>query len=66
MNLEDKRDQFLNEIQCNDETEIEAKHPDNEIIRNLAALKPIDYDRVRVEQAKELGIRPAVLDAEEK
>jgi hypothetical protein len=66
MNLEDKRDQFLNEIQCNDETEIEAKHPDNEIIRNLAALKPIDYDRVRVEQAKELGIRPAVLDAEVK
>ena len=66
MNLEDKKDQFLNQIHCNDETKIEAKHPDNEIIRNLAALKPIDYDRVRVEQAKELGIRPAVLDAEVK
>jgi putative DNA primase/helicase len=66
MNLEDKKDQFLNQIQCNDETEIEARHPDNEIIRNLAALKPIDYDRVRVEQAKELGIRPPTLDAEVK
>ena len=61
MSLEDKADEFLNEA-----PEPEPKPLDNEIIRNLAALKPIDYDRVRLAKAKELGIRPAVLDAEVK
>ncbi len=61
MSLDDKADEFLNE-----EPAPEPKHLDNEIIRQLAALKPIDYDRERLAKAKELGIRPAVLDAEVK
>lgn len=35
---------------------------DEELIVSLAMLKPIDYDRARLEQAKCLGIRPATLD----
>jgi putative DNA primase/helicase len=39
---------------------------DVEIIRQLAALKPFEYDKVRTAKAKELGIRPGTLDAEVK
>lgn len=60
MSLDDKSDEFLNKQQ-------EAPTViDNETIRKLALLKPVAYDRARVAKAKELGIRPAVLDAEVK
>ena len=36
---------------------------DSEVITGLAALKPLDYDRVRVEKAKTLKVRPATLDS---
>ena len=36
---------------------------DDEVIFRLAALKPLEYERVRVEASKQLGCRPAVLDA---
>ena len=36
---------------------------DDEVIAALAALKPLEYDRVRVEQAKVLNVRPATLDS---
>jgi putative DNA primase/helicase len=36
---------------------------DEEIITNLAALTPLEYDRVRITTAKELHIRPATLDS---
>ncbi len=42
----------------------EYKLSDSEIIQQLAALKPLEYDKVRIEQAKVLGVRPATLDAE--
>lgn len=35
---------------------------DNDAINHLAALKPLEYDRVRKEYAKELGVRPVTLD----
>lgn len=35
---------------------------DDEVIKQLAALKPLEYDRVRVEKAKALKVRPATLD----
>jgi len=35
---------------------------DGEIIQQLASLKPLEYDRVRVAQAKALRVRPATLD----
>ena len=44
----------------------EPKSSDVEIIRQLAALKPLEYEKVRVEQAKALGVRPTILDAEVK
>ncbi len=40
-------------------------HPfnnDDEVIARLAALKPFEYDRARVDQAKALKVRPATLD----
>jgi putative DNA primase/helicase len=37
--------------------------PDDEVIARLAAMKPLEYERVRVEVAKQLGFRTAVLDA---
>ena len=43
-----------------------VKPPDTEIIKQLAALKPVEYDKVRAAKAKELGIRPGTLDAEVK
>ena len=36
---------------------------DDEVISRLAALKPLEYERVRVEASNRLGCRPAVLDA---
>ena len=36
---------------------------DDEVIKQLAALKPLEYDRVRVEKAKTLKVRPATLDS---
>jgi putative DNA primase/helicase len=36
---------------------------DNENIQWLASLKPMEYDRVRIEQAKVLKVRPSTLDA---
>lgn len=35
-------------------------------IERLAALSPLDYDRVRKEEAKRLGVRPSTLDDEVK
>jgi putative DNA primase/helicase len=45
---------------------LDYKPSDVEIIQQLAELKPLDYDKVRTEQAKSLGVRPATLDAEVK
>lgn len=36
---------------------------DAKAIKKLAALTPIEYDRMRIEQAKQLGIRVGVLDS---
>src|ERR1700678_2097911 len=35
---------------------------DNETIKRLTALTPLEYDRVRIAEAKTLNIRPATLD----
>ena len=35
---------------------------DSETIKRLVALNPLDYDRVRKEEAKALNVRPATLD----
>lgn len=35
---------------------------DDEVIASLAAMKPMEYERTRLEQAKRMGCRPAVLD----
>ena len=40
-----------------------AHQSDDEIIQQLAALKPLEYDRVRKEKAVTLKVRPATLDA---
>jgi hypothetical protein len=39
---------------------------DEEAIARLAALPPFEYDRVRLEEAKRLGVQPKTLDAEVK
>lgn len=44
----------------------DPQHSDNEIIRQLAALNLLEYEKVRVEKSKALGVRPSVLDAEVK
>lgn len=36
--------------------------PDDAIIRHLATLSPLDYDRVRKDEAKALGVRAGTLD----
>lgn len=38
------------------------KQPDELVIKQLASLNPLEYDRVRKEQAKILGVRPQTLD----
>lgn len=40
----------------------QASATDTDAIKKLAALTPIEYDRVRLDQAKQLGIRVGVLD----
>lgn len=48
-----------------DSKEMTANLPrnnDDEVIRQLATLKPLEYDRIRKERAKELNIRPTTLD----
>ena len=35
---------------------------DDEVIARLAAMKPLEYDRVRADYAKRMGCRPATLD----
>ena len=45
-----------------DDTGPETRPHDEETIAKLAAMKPLDYERVRHEKAKELGCRPNVLD----
>ena len=40
--------------------------PDQVKVADLAALSPIEYDRIRREEAKKLGIRPETLDKEVK
>ena len=35
---------------------------DDEIIAHLASLSPLEYDRVRKEEAEAMGVRPATLD----
>jgi putative DNA primase/helicase len=40
-----------------------AGNDDEEIIRRLAAMTPLEYDRNRKDAAKRLGVRPATLDA---
>ncbi len=39
------------------------KSSDKETIQRLAALSPLEYDRIRKSEAKALGVRPATLDA---
>ena len=39
------------------------KQPDELAIKQLASLNPLEYDRVRSEQAKLLGVRPQTLDS---
>lgn len=39
-----------------------AQQSDDEIIQRLASLKPLEYDRVRKEQATALKVRPGTLD----
>ena len=36
--------------------------PDEDVIEQLAAMKPLEYERVRHAKAKEMGCRPSVLD----
>lgn len=38
------------------------RQQDEETIKRLSALSPLDYDRIRVDEAKALGVRPATLD----
>lgn len=42
------------------------KQIDQETIARLAALSPLQYDRVRKEEAEKLNVRPATLDAQVK
>jgi len=46
------------------DTPAEQTAPDNDIFARLAKLNPVDYDRVRNEEAKALGIQVKTLDAE--
>lgn len=64
MSLEDDRDEFLNMTAT--ETLEHSGDCVVKTVHKLALLKPIEYDRVRVEQARILGIRQPVLDAEVK
>lgn len=49
--------------QARDEYALESKNPLIAAVERLAALSPLEYDQVRVEEAKSLGVRPATLDS---
>lgn len=38
-------------------------HSLNDAVQRLATLSPLEYDRIRKDEAKELGVRPSTLDA---
>lgn len=40
-----------------------VENPLDAVIERLAALNPLEYDRIRKAEAKELGVRPVTLDA---
>lgn len=42
--------------------QLSAEPGDDQKITNLAALNPLEYDRIRIATAKELNIRPGTLD----
>ncbi|MBS3955046.1 MAG: DUF3631 domain-containing protein [Methylomicrobium sp.] len=44
------------------DTDDATKESDDQAIKRLSALTPIEYERVRVEEAAKLGIRAAILD----
>jgi putative DNA primase/helicase len=39
-----------------------TQESDDDVIERLAAMKPLEYERARVEHAKQMGCRPTVLD----
>jgi putative DNA primase/helicase len=39
-----------------------TQESDDDVIERLAAMKPLEYERTRVEHAKQMGCRPTVLD----
>jgi putative DNA primase/helicase len=41
----------------------ESEYPLETVIQRLAQLSPLQYDQVRKQEARELGVRPATLDA---
>ena len=43
--------------------EVGKLNTDEAFVESLAILNPVEYDRVRIVQAKSLGVRPATLDA---
>ena len=47
-----------------DSLEVTAQNLHNTTLERLSKLSPVEYDRVRVKEAKALGIRPATLDKE--
>ena len=57
-------DFFKSSIVSEDSAGIKSEPVDDKnIIKELAALSPLDYDRTRRDKAKELKVRPATLDA---
>lgn len=50
-------------LEASQQQDTPVQQTDDELITWLASLKPIEYDRVRKDRAKDLGIRPAVLDS---
>lgn len=59
LNLENAVDPMLDEAQ----TTTTSKPNDNATLERLAALSPLDYDRVRKPEAEKMGVRPATLDS---
>lgn len=55
----------LEEAYIPNESPIQAheEYDDEQTIEKLAALNPLEYDRMRIASAKELNIRPATLDS---
>ncbi len=49
-------------LEASQKQDAPIQQTDDELITWLASLKPIEYDRVRKDRAKDLGIRPGVLD----